>query len=49
MALKLSPSTVSEHLTALRETGLLDRRRIGHQVRYSRTPLGDALAAGPAE
>ncbi len=49
VALKLSPSTVSEHLTALRETGLLDRRRIGHQVRYSRTPLGDALAGGPDE
>jgi len=49
VALKLSPSTVSEHLRALRESGLLDRRRLGHQVRYSRTPLGDALAGGPDE
>jgi len=43
-ALQLSPSTVSEHLTALREAGLLHHRRSGHHVRYSRTALGDALA-----
>jgi len=45
-ALGLRPSTVSEHLTALRDAGLLASRRSGHAVRYARTPLGDALVAG---
>lgn len=42
----LAPSTVSAHLTALRETGLLASRRQGYHVLYSRTTLGDALARG---
>ncbi|WP_405876127.1 DUF5937 family protein [Streptomyces sp. NBC_00005] len=42
----LAPSTVSAHLTALREAGLLDSRRQGYYVLYARTALGDALADG---
>jgi hypothetical protein len=37
---------VSSHLQALHGAGLLVRRRAGHEVRYVRTPLGDALVAG---
>ncbi|MFD6491411.1 DUF5937 family protein [Streptomyces sp. NPDC060188] len=44
--LRLAPSSVSAHLTALRDTGLLVSRRYGHQVLYERTPLGIALASG---
>lgn len=46
--LGLAPSSVSAHLTALRDTGLLISRRYGHQVLYERTPLGIALASGDA-
>lgn len=42
----LAPSTVSAHLTALREAGLLGSRRQGYYVLYERTALGDALVAG---
>ncbi|MFG2951731.1 ArsR/SmtB family transcription factor [Streptomyces adustus] len=44
--LGLAPSSVSAHLTALRDAGLLTSRRYGHQVLYERTPLGIALASG---
>ncbi|MEU3511400.1 DUF5937 family protein [Streptomyces longwoodensis] len=44
--LGLAPSSVSAHLTALRDAGLLVARRYGHQVLYERTPLGMALASG---
>ncbi|MEU3984718.1 DUF5937 family protein [Streptomyces sp. NPDC026672] len=44
--LPLSPSSVSAHLTALRDAGLLTARRYGHEVHYERTPLGIALATG---
>lgn len=44
--LALAPSSVSAHLTALRDAGLLTSRRYGHQVLYERTPLGIALTAG---
>ncbi|MYW04309.1 DUF5937 family protein [Streptomyces sp. SID3343] len=40
----LALSSVSAHLSVLRDAGLLLSRRHGHQVRYERTPLGDALA-----
>lgn len=46
--LRLAPSSVSAHLTALRDAGLLTSRRYGHQVLYERTPLGIALASGAA-
>ncbi|MEU8030270.1 DUF5937 family protein [Streptomyces sp. NPDC049099] len=44
--LRLAPSSVSSHLTVLRDAGLLTARRYGHQVLYERTPLGMALTAG---
>ncbi|MFF0597268.1 ArsR/SmtB family transcription factor [Streptomyces antibioticus] len=44
--LGLAPSSVSAHLTLLRDAGLLVARRYGHQVLYERTPLGMALATG---
>ncbi|MEV5848256.1 DUF5937 family protein [Streptomyces sp. NPDC051985] len=47
--LRLAPSSVSAHLAALRDTGLLTSRRYGHQVLYERTPLGIALASGTSD
>ncbi|WP_405552722.1 DUF5937 family protein [Streptomyces sp. NBC_01171] len=44
--LGLAASSVSSHLSVLRESGLLTARRYGHQVLYERTPLGMALASG---
>ncbi|WSR66668.1 winged helix-turn-helix domain-containing protein [Streptomyces sp. NBC_01198] len=41
----LAPATVSEHLAVLRDAGLVTATRHRHEVRYSRTPLGDTLAA----
>jgi DNA-binding transcriptional ArsR family regulator len=41
--LAASPAGVSAHLKALREAGLVAGRREGREVRYARTPLGDAL------
>lgn len=46
-ALGLAPATVSEHLAALRDAGLVTARRDGRRVLYARTPLGDALVSGP--
>jgi DNA-binding transcriptional ArsR family regulator len=43
-----SPSAVCEHLSALRDAGLLTSHRVGHQVIYERTPLGIALAGAAA-
>ncbi|KAB1144560.1 helix-turn-helix transcriptional regulator [Streptomyces luteolifulvus] len=45
--LGLAPSTISTHLTILRNAGLLTARRYGHQVLYERTPLGIALGGVP--
>lgn len=42
----LAPATVSEHLSVLRDTGLVTAARHRHEVRYRRTDLGDLLAAG---
>ncbi|MEU4077459.1 transcriptional regulator [Streptomyces venezuelae] len=39
-----SASTVSAHLSVLRDAGLLTSRRYGHQVLYERTPLGMAVS-----
>lgn len=44
--LGLAPSSVSAHLTVLRDSGLLVARRYGHQVLYERTPLAMALVSG---
>ena len=43
-----SPSGVSEHLSALRDAGLLTSHRDRHQVIYERTPVGIALATAAA-
>lgn len=40
----LAPSTISEHLTALRDARLITSRRHRHTVMYQRTPLGSQLA-----
>ncbi|WP_328744410.1 helix-turn-helix domain-containing protein [Streptomyces sp. NBC_00285] len=42
----LAPSTVSAHLSVLREAGLLGARRQGLHVLYERTALGDAVVTG---
>ncbi|KAA9161087.1 winged helix-turn-helix transcriptional regulator [Amycolatopsis acidicola] len=44
--LGLSAGTVSEHLTALRDVGILTATRTGLQVRYRRSDLGESLLAG---
>lgn len=43
---RLGAPGVSAHLQALYGAGLVVRRRAGHEVRYVRSPLGDALMAG---
>jgi len=43
---EIAPSTVSEHLAALRDARLVICRRHRHAVLYQRTPLGTELAAG---
>ncbi|MEE1931004.1 DUF5937 family protein [Streptomyces sp. TRM 70351] len=40
----LGAASVSAHLTALRDAGLVTGHRAGRFVRYARTELGDALA-----
>src|SRR6202042_96134 len=42
----LAPSTVSEHLSALRDARLVTSRRQRHAVMYQQTRLGTALATG---
>lgn len=42
--LTLAPSSVSAHLSRLRDAGLLTACRLRHEVLYERTPLGNALA-----
>jgi DNA-binding transcriptional ArsR family regulator len=44
-ALKLSPGTVSAHLGALVQAGLLQANRHGREVYYERTSLGHRLTA----
>lgn len=42
----LAPATVSEHLSALADAGLLSSARQGRSVIYAATDLGDALLRG---
>jgi DNA-binding transcriptional ArsR family regulator len=42
----LSPGGVSAHLAALYDAGLVGKGRHRHEVRYRRTPLGDAVVTG---
>jgi len=44
--LAITPGGASQHLTSLREAGLVVSRREGRVVLYVRTPLADALVAG---
>ena len=39
----LATGTVSEHLTVLRDAGFVVGERHRHEIRYRRTPLGDAV------
>ncbi|MBC6449793.1 ArsR/SmtB family transcription factor [Actinokineospora xionganensis] len=41
----VSPATVSGHLAALRDTGLITSRRVGRVVLYERTALGATLTS----
>ena len=42
-ALALSPGSVSQHLSVLRDAGLANAHRVGRVVLYVRSPTGDAL------
>lgn len=42
--LDLRPGAVSQHLKVLTANGLLTRRRVGREVYYHRTAMGDALS-----
>jgi DNA-binding transcriptional ArsR family regulator len=42
----LAPGTVSEHLTVLRDTGLVTGQRQRHEIRYRRTAMGTAPVRG---
>jgi DNA-binding transcriptional ArsR family regulator len=42
-ALELSPGSVSQHLSVLRDAGLVNAHRVGRVVLYVRSPTGDAL------
>nr|WP_062339937.1 DUF5937 family protein [Herbidospora sakaeratensis] len=44
--MELTPGAVSQHLTVLSDGGLVSRQRLGREVLYQRTAIGDALAGG---
>jgi DNA-binding transcriptional ArsR family regulator len=47
--LGLAPGAVGDHLTILRNAGMVHRSRSGRSVLYQRTPLGDALVGGTSD
>ncbi|GAA0983630.1 DUF5937 family protein [Acrocarpospora macrocephala] len=44
--MELTAGAVSQHLTVLSDGGLVTRQRIGREVLYRRTAVGDALVSG---
>ncbi|MCT9930041.1 winged helix-turn-helix domain-containing protein [Planotetraspora sp. A-T 1434] len=44
--LDLTPGAVSQHFTVLSDGGLVTRQRLGREVLYRRTSVGDTLACG---
>ncbi|WP_344862015.1 ArsR/SmtB family transcription factor [Planomonospora alba] len=41
--MELTPGAVSQHLSVLADGGLVTRHRLGREVLYRRTPVGDSL------
>lgn len=46
-AVGVTPGGASQHLTVLRNAGLVHGHRVGRRVLYLRTPVADALLRGP--
>ncbi|MFC7643659.1 DUF5937 family protein [Streptosporangium lutulentum] len=42
--MSLTPGAISQHLSVLADGGLATGRRVGREVVYGRTPMGDSLA-----
>jgi hypothetical protein len=47
--LRRSPGNIADHLNVLRNTGPVDKVRLGLHVIYSRTSLGEAMLRGGCE
>ena len=43
-ALELSPGSVSQHLSVLRDAGLVNAHRVGRAVLYVRSPTGEQMS-----